>query len=258
LNRLRRSRRLTGRLRRPRRLHHGTLALRRWGGRNGRRRRTNRLGGLGCRGRGRIRCRWGCLHGFRGRCGSRSYRWGSFQGRDGRTLLGGSGRHNRGRRRSSRLRRNKLVTWTGRRLRDGWMHDSRFLFVRMASRGRRRDGRFAFHARRRRAWRRLMHRRGRRLGLGVSSRRSWCLCGLWPLPIVQIHHHARGSRCDRSRRMRWSWRCLGRGWTWSLLYQIEDLVALLGLDRAELVANIQSVLLTQCEQVFALHVELSS
>jgi len=46
--------------------------------------------------------------------------------------------------------------------------------------------------------------------------------------------------------------------TRSFLYQIEDLVALLGLDRAQLVANIQAVLLAQGEQVFALHVQLSS
>jgi hypothetical protein len=46
--------------------------------------------------------------------------------------------------------------------------------------------------------------------------------------------------------------------TRSFLYQIEDLVALLGLDRTELVADVEAVLLAQRQEVLGLHVQLSS
>lgn len=161
-----------------------------------------------------------------------------FQSRYGRTLLGGGGGWSRRMRRRFMRRRDRGVfgggCQSGRRGRR-WLGRS----LRRRGVGRRRDGRG-------------------RLGRGGWRSRSRGRFGRTRPSLIEIHDHAGGRRHDLARRG--GRRGGGLGWSLagSSFHQFEDLVALLWLDRAELVADIKAVFLAQCQEILALHVQLSS
>ena len=76
--------------------------------------------------------------------------------------------------------------------------------------------------------------------------------------MIEVHDHASRRWHDRARRG--GQRGCGLGWSFagSSFHQFEDLVALLGLDRTELVADVEAILLAQRQEILALHVQLSS
>lgn len=204
------------------------LALRRSGSRawRGRLRRPGRRGGS-----------HGRMHfGSLGSGMSRGCRR-DFQSRYGRTLLGGGGRSRRMRRRFMR-RRDRGVFGGGCQRGSG---GRRWLGGSLRGRGLSR-------------WR---DRRGR-LGRGGWRSRSGGRFSRTRPSLIEIHDHAGGRRHDLARRGGRRGGGLGRSLAGPSFHQFEDLVALLWLDRAELVADIKAVFLAQCQEILALHVQLSS
>ncbi len=165
-----------------------------------------------------------------------------FQSRYRRTLLGGGGG------RSRRMRRRFM------RPRD------RGVFGGGCQSGRR-GRRWLGGSLRGRGVSRRCDRRGRlggRLGRGGWRSRCGGRFGRTRPSLIEIHDHAGGRRHDLARRGGRRGGGLGRSLAGSSFHQFEDLVALLWLDRTELVADIKAVFLAQCQEILALHVQLSS